>query len=137
MKLVTQKLKTLNFINIVISNQPDIARNLMDFSELELMTNFLKKNTYIDDIFYCLHDDNSNCFCRKPKTGLFKKAQLKWDIDLSQSLFIGDTWRDLEAGKNLAIKTIILENNCNSSLKCDIKIKKLTDLLPIIQNELY
>ena len=136
-KSIMNTLKSLNYLNIVISNQPDIARNKMKKSELEMMTDYLKRKTYIDDIFYCMHDDDSNCLCRKPKTGLFLEAKTKWNIDFNKSFFVGDTWRDLDAGKNIAIKTIILENNCNYSLKCDIKIKKLNDLLSIVQNEFH
>ncbi len=136
-KSITNDLKKLNYLNIVISNQPEIARNRMKLSELEMMTEHLKKEIFIDDIFYCTHDDNSNCLCRKPKTGLFLDAQKKWNIDLQESFFVGDTWRDLDAGKKMDLKTIILENNCNYDLKCDIKIKKLNDLLSIIQNEFH
>ena len=136
-KSITNDLKRLNYLNIVISNQPEIARNRMKSSELEKMTEYLKNEIIVDDIFYCTHDDNSNCACRKPKTGLFLNAQKKWNIDLHESFFVGDTWRDLDAGKNMNLKTIILENNCNYDLKCDIKIKKLKDLLSIIKNEFH
>lgn len=136
-KSIISNLKSLNYLNIVISNQPDIARNRMNINELEMMTDYLKSEMYIDDIFYCMHDDKANCLCRKPKTGLFLEAKTKWNIDFNKSFFVGDTWRDLDAGKNMAFKTIILENSCNYTLKCDIKIKKLNELLPIVQNEFY
>ena len=43
------------------------------------------------------------CKCRKPSTGLFKKAVKKYNIDLKKSIFIGNSISDELAAKNLKI----------------------------------
>tara|TARA_B100001057_G_C22803094_1_gene932309 strand:- start:591 stop:1079 length:489 start_codon:yes stop_codon:yes gene_type:complete len=123
-KELIKKARKKNYICICISNQPDVSRNLMSKKELDLMTENLLNTLDLDDIFYCLHDDSDNCECRKPKIGLFKKAINKWDIDISKSIFIGDTWRDYEAGNTLGIKTIIIKKKLDVCL-FDDEIKDL------------
>jgi D-glycero-D-manno-heptose 1,7-bisphosphate phosphatase len=49
------------FLNIVITNQPDIARGLMDSKVLEAMHDSIKKHLSVDDILVCPHDDRDNC----------------------------------------------------------------------------
>ena len=103
-----KKVKSKGYLTICISNQPDIKRLRMEIDELDKMTKELMDNYKFDDILYCLHDDDDDCSCRKPKIGLFQKAVLKWNIDLKKSFYVGDTWRDEEAGKNLGLTTFMI-----------------------------
>ena len=133
-----EKAKRMGFLNIVITNQPDIARGLMKKEELKKMHRFIKKNLAIDDIFVCCHIDEDNCNCRKPKPGLIKKAVRKWKIDLKKSFIIGDTWRDIDLGRNFNIKTILIKTNYNRSAqkKCDFKVKGYSQILNIIKKSI-
>ncbi len=103
------KLKKLGFLLIVITNQPDIAREKTTIEEVEKINNSLKEKLPIDDILFCPHDDKDNCDCRKPKPGLIFSAQKKWNIDLTNSFLVGDRWKDIEAGINAGIKTILID----------------------------
>jgi D-glycero-D-manno-heptose 1,7-bisphosphate phosphatase len=127
-----QNLKKLGYLSICISNQPDIARKKMKREELDLMSKKLISELHINDIYYCMHDDKDKCNCRKPGIGLFTEAIKEWDIDIERSIFVGDTWRDALAGKNLEIKTLIIEKEYNSELNCEKKIKNLKELLTYI-----
>ena len=103
-----KQVRIKGYLTICISNQPDIRRLKMEIEELNKMTNELMNKYEFDDFYYCLHDDDDECSCRKPKIGLFQKAILKWDIDISKSFYLGDTWRDEQAGKNLGIRTFMI-----------------------------
>ena len=103
------------FLNIVITNQPDIARHLMEEKELQKMHNFIRGQLFVDDIFVCPHDDMNGCSCRKPKPGLLLEAAKKWDIDLSNSFMIGDDCKDIEAGEKVGCTTILIDKSCNLS----------------------
>lgn len=124
---VIEALKLLNsseYISIVITNQPIIARNLCTIDQLEeihrkMETILGEQGCYLDDIFYCPHHPDSgfpeenkifkiHCDCRKPAIGLIEKAVGKYNIDLSKSFFIGDTTVDIQTGKNANLKTILL-----------------------------
>ena len=56
-------------------------------------------------MYYCPHhpDFTGDCDCRKPKPGLLLQAIKTYNIDPAESVLIGDTNRDLEAGKRAGI----------------------------------
>ena len=103
------RLKKLNFICLVVTNQPDVQREKIKKNTIIKMNNFLKKKIELDDIFVCYHDDQDNCNCRKPKPGLLLQARKKWNVDFKKSFIVGDRWRDIQAGKKVGCKTIFLD----------------------------
>lgn len=90
---------------IIISNQAGLNKGLIkkkDFAETnrKMKEVFKKNKIQIKGIFYCPHMPEENCSCRKPKTGLLKKAQKKFKLNLKKSVLIGDALSDIETGKN-------------------------------------
>lgn len=96
-----------DYLVIVVTNQPDIGRNLVNKRTVNKINTFLKYEVLFDDLFMCPHRDRDNCDCRKPKTGLFKQVKEKYDIDFKNSYMIGDRWKDIEAGKRIGCKKLI------------------------------
>ena len=105
------KLKKLNFVCIIVTNQPDVSRGKINKNTVIKINNFLKKKIKLDDIFVCYHDDKDNCNCRKPKPGLLLQAGKKWNVDFKKSFMIGDRWRDIQSGEKAGCKTIYLDYN--------------------------
>ena len=85
---------------VVVTNQPDFARENASMSEILEINDFLKTQLDIQHFYTCFHDDIDNCDCRKPKPGLLKKAAVDLDIDLQSSFLVGDRWRDIAAGQS-------------------------------------
>jgi histidinol-phosphate phosphatase family protein len=88
----------LGFLVIVVTNQRGVAQGLMTVADVEdihrrMVAEFARRGGRIDDVYYCPHGDGE-CDCRKPKPGMVLAAQRKWDIDLAESLMIGDDDRD-------------------------------------------
>jgi histidinol-phosphate phosphatase family protein len=125
---VAEAIKMINksdYLCIVVTNQPAVARNLCTFQEAWRINKKMKgllaeSGAYIDDIFLCPHhphkgypEENKKykieCNCRKPSIGMIELAVNKYDIDLSQSYFIGDSTIDVQTGKNSGIRTILLK----------------------------
>ncbi|QER41784.1 HAD family hydrolase [Thermodesulfobacterium sp. TA1] len=113
---VAEGLKLLQdkgFKLIVITNQSGPARGYFPES-LVFETNKLiqkrlaKKGVKLDDFLVCFHGPNEGCDCRKPNPGLVLKALEKHLIDLTKSYFIGDKIVDIETGKRLGLKTILV-----------------------------
>jgi len=129
---IVQKVQDRGYLAIVISNQPDIARGKLEQSELDKMTKVLFKNLKVDDVFYCTHDDQDNCECRKPKPGLFHLAQKKYNINFSHSIMVGDTWKDVKAAQNANIKMYLIDKDYNQDLKNVERIKDISDLLTLL-----
>ena len=67
-----------------------------------------KENAVVDAIYYCPHHPDENCNCRKPKPGMLEKAIKDFDIDIENSFIIGDRMLDVEAGKNVGCKTVLV-----------------------------
>ena len=99
----------LGYLVLVVTNQPDIASNLVTLKEVERINKYLQSLVGFDDAFICPHSNKDSCDCRKPKIGLFKQAEKKYNISLSDSFMIGDRWKDIEAGHNAGCTTIFVD----------------------------
>lgn len=115
-----RKLNQNNFLVIIVSNQPVVARGWITEKELAeihkiLMIRLEKQGAKIDAVYYCPHHPNANlrqyrkdCLDRKPNVGLIKKAVEDFDISLSNSFLIGDSTRDIKTAYNAGIKNILV-----------------------------
>lgn len=104
-----KKLRNLNYLLIVVSNQPDVARGKTLARIVNKINGHLCNELELDDLFCCMHDNNDKCECRKPNPGMVISASEKWNIDLKHSFFVGDRWRDIETGQNAGVKTILID----------------------------
>ena len=103
-----QKLHDANYLLVVVTNQPDVARGTSKREDIELMNAFLSSQLPIDDFKTCYHDNADECNCRKPLPGALMEAAQEHDIDLSKSFMVGDRWRDIEAGASAGCKTFFI-----------------------------
>jgi D-glycero-D-manno-heptose 1,7-bisphosphate phosphatase len=62
------------------------------------------------------------------------EAAQEWKIDLKASFFIGDTWKDMEAGKAAGCKTILLDAVYNQEVHSDFRVGSLLEVASIILN---
>ncbi len=102
------QLHQAGFLLVVVTNQPDVARGKQKVGVVEKINRELMSLLPLDSILVCYHDDADACTCRKPSPGMLIKAQGLWEIDLSRSFIIGDTWRDIAAGAAVGCRTILL-----------------------------
>jgi len=114
-KEAIRRLNKAGFLVIIITNQRGIAKGLMteeDLKDIHIkMIGELKRvGARIDGIYYCPHDEKDNCNCRKPKIGMFLKAKEDFNIEMSESWLIGDSYSDIIAGKKAGCKTILINN---------------------------
>jgi len=102
------KLHAANYLLIVVTNQPDVARGAAKREDVEAMNTYLSSQLPIDDFKTCYHDSRDKCSCRKPMPGALLEAAKEHNIDLSKSFMIGDRWRDVEAGASAGCKTFFI-----------------------------
>jgi D-glycero-D-manno-heptose 1,7-bisphosphate phosphatase len=105
----TRRLKELGFVLVVVTNQPDIAAGRNTMAILDAMHEELRRRLPVDEIKVCVHVDTDRCNCRKPKPGMLLEAARERRIDLTQSIMIGDRWRDIEAGQAAGCLTIMID----------------------------
>lgn len=105
--------KKLGFLNIIVTNQPDIGTGKQSREELNQIHEHIKRTLTIDDIFVCIHVDFDHCLCRKPLPGMLVEAQKKWKIDFEKSFLIGDRWRDIGAAQAVGCKGFFIDRGYN------------------------
>ena len=83
------------YLIIIISNQSGIGRGYFtkrdcdSFNE-ELKRRLSERGVKIDAIYYCPHRPTDQCYCRKPNNGLVLKACEDFNINVLNSVVVGD-----------------------------------------------
>ncbi len=97
----------------VVTNQSGIGRGYYDLEDLsriheKMLRALAAEGGYIEEIFYCPHEPEAKCDCRKPAPGLFLDLQKKFDIDLTQAFFVGDKLSDVRAARAVGCQPILV-----------------------------
>ncbi|MEW6407159.1 MAG: HAD-IIIA family hydrolase [Patescibacteria group bacterium] len=110
-----KKLTEADYKIFIVSNQAGVSKGLYSKKHLDVITkNMLKRieqsGGKIQDIQYCLHKEEEDCSCRKPKPGLVNKIlnKLKKINNKSAIYIVGDDIRDIKTGINAKLRTILV-----------------------------
>ena len=103
---------------IIVSNQAGVGKGLMTEEDLLAIEARLRAalgaaGVTIHAAYYCRHTDAMCCPCRKPKGGLLRLAAKELHIDLANSYMIGDSWRDMAAGRDAGVTTVFVPTGIN------------------------
>ena len=98
------RIKKAGYLVTVATNQSGIGRGMFSLQTLNKMhqkfaTLLAQRGAEIDGIFFCPPTPLDNCSCRKPKTGLLLELAQQFDINLKQTVFVGDTFSDIQAAR--------------------------------------
>ena len=98
---------------IVCTNQAGIARGTLSVEAVEDIHHRMKDSIYdiggeIEKVYYCPHDRDGDCSCRKPRPGMLLRARDELGIDLHDAVFIGDSITDIRAGLAAGIHTVLV-----------------------------
>lgn len=109
-----KKLQQAKIPVVVITNQSIIGRRIVTEKELfyihdRMIKGVQKSGGRIAKIYFCPHRPDEQCHCRKPRIGLLKKAAKEMNLDLKNSLFVGDTLKDVQAGKRAGCRTLLVQ----------------------------
>ncbi len=112
-KQAMKKLADNGYSVYIISNQAGVGKGYFTMNALSEITRRMrseirKAGGRIAGAYYCPHRKEQGCACRKPKTGLFKRALKRGKIDFGRAYFIGDNIRDVVAGKAVGCGTILV-----------------------------
>src|SRR4030065_2399931 len=143
-KIIPAAFEAIRLINInamktvVISNQAGVARGLFSEEFVNITNEYLQaalrgKNAIIDKFYYCPHHPTEGigqyrqkCNCRKPASGMLLRAAEEMNIDLEQSYIIGDRYNDIEAGKKVGGKGVLVKKGFGQRLLQDDGPDRLT-----------
>ena len=111
-----QTLKEKGFLIVVITNQSGIARGYFSEDQFHTLTEWMDwsladRGVDLDGIYYCPHHSEHGigkykieCDCRKPNPGMLNDAIKELDIDVTQSILVGDKVSDIKAGITAGVK---------------------------------
>lgn len=123
------QLRTMGYKLVIVTNQSAVARGILTKEVLEEIHQRLEKlfehrGAYIDRIYYCpFHPDGviaeyrKESNLRKPNPGMLLTAADEMNIELSQSWMIGNSFRDISAGKQAGCRTILLNTPGTQTVK--------------------
>lgn len=133
---VAQAISLLNragFLVIVVSNQRSVAKGLITAAELNSLHQRMRDElahagAFIQAVYYCPHELQPSCACRKPQPGMLLEAAREHNIDLSASWMIGDSDHDVQAGSNAGCKTVrLLRTNETGNVHADVIARSLLE----------
>jgi D-glycero-D-manno-heptose 1,7-bisphosphate phosphatase len=105
---------------IVITNQSGVARGLVSINEIFFINEYIKKEleksgAIIDAFYFCPHYLGGklemytvDCNCRKPRSGMLFQAAKDYNLTLANSIMVGDSDIDIEAGRNAGCESFVL-----------------------------
>ncbi len=109
-----------DFQTVVVTNQAGVARGYFAESLIDEVHDRVREllaegGARLDGIYYCPHHPEvgapayrKECTCRKPSPGMLERARDEMGIDLSASFMIGDTIKDVEAGRRVGATSILV-----------------------------
>ncbi len=133
-KMIPGAFQAIRLINlskmkaIVITNQAGVARGFFNEefvrSVNERIQSDLNQNgAYIDKFYYCPHHPTEGkgaylqtCSCRKPAPGMLLSAAEEFNINLTESYLVGDTFRDIQTAKKAGLKAILVKTGYGADL---------------------
>ncbi|MEH6451986.1 MAG: D-glycero-beta-D-manno-heptose 1,7-bisphosphate 7-phosphatase [Psychromonas sp.] len=110
------KLKEKGYLLVVITNQSGIARGYFSEEQFNTLTEWMDwslvdRGVELDGIYYCPHHAEKgigeykvDCECRKPKAGMLLTAIDDLNIDVTESILVGDKISDIQAGQAAGVK---------------------------------
>jgi D-glycero-D-manno-heptose 1,7-bisphosphate phosphatase len=114
---------------IVATNQRGVALGLYSLQELDGMHRRMGQilaagGAQLDAIYICPHDDGQ-CTCRKPMTGLFEQAFRDFpEAHAANSVMVGDSLRDVEAGRRMGMRTILVDDGAGAPTAGDLELAR-------------
>jgi D-glycero-D-manno-heptose 1,7-bisphosphate phosphatase len=126
-------LKQAGYRIVVVTNQRCVAKGLISIPALESLHQRMREElsnagATIDAIYYCPHEYQPICGCRKPAPGMLIEASREHALVLAASWMIGDSDIDVEAGRNAGCMTArLVENGETPRHRADVVASSLLD----------
>ncbi len=104
----------------VVTNQGCVAKGMITEDELgmihfRMISMLAEQGAEVDGVYYCPHHPDGDqmqysieCDCRKPRPGMLERAAGEHGLELDQCVMVGDTVRDLEAGRGAGARGVLV-----------------------------
>lgn len=108
-----RELNDAGWLVIVVTNQSGVSRGYYTVETVEAIHRELRRRLHaagarVDAIYYCPHQPDDQCHCRKPEPHMLLEAARSLGVDLAKSWMIGDKASDIEAGQRAGCRTALV-----------------------------
>lgn len=117
-----RRLAKAGLVPVVVTNQSAIGRGFLSLDTLErvharLRELLMLEGATVQAIYVCPHTPDEGCDCRKPAPGMARKAGQEFRAELSRSFVVGDKPCDINLGKAVGAKTILVRTGYGLQLE--------------------
>ena len=133
------------YLVVVVTNQAGIGRGYYSEAQFHALTDWMKTRfkehgAIIDAVYFCpCHPEHGigayrrESQFRKPAPGMLLQAQSELDIDMAQSIFIGDKPSDMAAGRAAGVGTLLHLSCEKTGADADVSVVSLlSEALPYL-----
>ena len=117
-------LRAADLLLVVVTNQAGIGRGLYTIDDYDAVAARLDEQLashgiVMDATYFCPHhlEVSGPCDCRKPDTGMHRRAAADLDIDMTASFYVGDKITDVEPGITLGGQGILVRTGYGAELE--------------------
>ena len=107
-RLTSAGVKAFVVTNQAIVNRGMVSSDTVDAINRRMMEEIAQRGGRIEAVAYCPHRPDENCRCRKPEPGLLLELARSHDVDLRESVVIGDALNDVRAGLAVGCQAILV-----------------------------
>jgi D-glycero-D-manno-heptose 1,7-bisphosphate phosphatase len=143
-----KRLQDLGLGLAVVTNQSGVGRGYFDVQRvhdvhIRLRELLAQRNIHLNGVFFCPHVPCDQCLCRKPRPGLAWRAADELHFDLQSAFVIGDKACDVELGRRVNAKSILVRTGYGSetatrgAAKPDFVAEDLRHAALHIENDLH
>ncbi len=130
------RLRSADYLVLVVSNQRGVARGLVTEDELrrierDIQARLADEGASVAGFYYCPHEIDAGCDCRKPAPGLLTRAAADHAVALSSSVMIGDAESDVLAGRAAGCPTVRIGDEATRTL-ADLLVPDLATAARIV-----
>lgn len=119
-----ERLRAAGFLLVVVTNQSGIARGLYGLGDYHAVAERLDqelaaRGIVMDATYFCPHHPEATgpCDCRKPGTGMYRRAAAALGIDMAASFYIGDKITDVQPAIALGGRGILVRTGYGADLE--------------------
>ncbi len=106
--VAVRRLHRAGYLTVVVTNQPGIAKGLIDPAAVAAMHARMRRAMPLDSVETCPHKRSDGCQCMKPKPDMLLAAARRHCIDFKRSFMVGDRESDVIAGAGVGCYTIFI-----------------------------
>jgi D-glycero-D-manno-heptose 1,7-bisphosphate phosphatase len=121
---------------ILVTNQRWLSGPAADTSRytavhVRLLHLLAAEGAWLDEAYHCPHEAAA-CECRKPRSGMLRRAAREYGFDLATAIIVGDSEDDIAAGRSAGTATVLIRPEGGNGVDADAVVEDLSAAVHLI-----